>query len=405
MAGRGQGRGRERRAAAVGAAVCLAVLAPAALAGCAAGDRADAAPGDVRRLLERRAEAVLERDARAYRATGGPRAGYDNLRDVPLKSWTYRLKDFDRDGARATATADLSYRVAGYDRAPLTAERSLSLQRRDGRWYVTAEGPARKAAEQLWDQGRVDAVRGTHSLVLGVGRERADLRRYAELADRAVPAVRDAWRAPWPGKVVVLVPKSLDGMADLLGAPASGYQGIAAVTTGEAGGSGKAPADRIVINPEAYGVLGELGKQVVLTHETTHVATRAVTSRATPLWLSEGFADWVGYRGTDRAPEQAAPELRRAVLEGRLPATLPEDDDFGFSGDAGGLARAYEGAWLACRMIAEDRGEGKLREFYEAVGRHGRRAGAVEGALRDVLGTTEGEFTARWRQYLRDELM
>ncbi len=384
--------------------MCLAVLAPAALAGCGRDDPADAAPADVRRLLDRRAEAVLERDPVAYRATGGPTAAYDRLRDVPLKSWTYRLKDFERDGARATATADLSYRVAGYDRAPLTAERTLSLQRRDGRWQITAERPAAKASEQLWDQGRVDAVRGTHSLILGVGRERAELRRYAELADRAVPAVRDAWRGDWPGKVVVLVPKSLDNMADLLGAPASGYQGIAAVTTGEAGGSGRTPADRIVVNPDAYGVLGELGKQVVLTHETTHVATRARTSRATPLWLSEGFADWVGYRGTDRTPHQAAPELRRAVVDGRLPAALPADDAFGFSGDAAGLARAYEGSWLACRMIAEEWGEEKLRAFYEAVGRHRQRAGAVEGALRDVLGTTGEDFTGRWRAYVREEL-
>lgn len=387
-----------------GAAGCLALLTPLGLAGCAAGDDAPGAPGDVRRLLDRRATAILERDAGAYRATGGPAAPYDNLRDVPLKSWSYRLKIFERDGTRATATADLDYRVAGYDRAALTAERALTLQRRDGRWYVTGERPAKKATEQLWDQGRVAAVRGTHSLVLGVGRGRPELRRYAMLADRAVPAVRDAWRRPWPGKVVVLVPKSLDGMAGLLGAPAAGYQGIAAVTTGEAGGSGRAPADRIVVNPEAYGVLGEVGKQVVLTHETTHVATRVATSRATPLWLSEGFADWVGYRGTDRAPQEAAPELRRAVADGRLPATLPEDDAFGFSGDAGGLARAYEGAWLACRMIAEDWGEEKLREFYADVGRHEGRAGAVEAGLRDVLGTTVEDFTARWRDYLRAEL-
>ncbi|MFD9906821.1 hypothetical protein [Streptomyces sp. NPDC059063] len=399
MAGRRRGRG----IGAVG--LTLAVLASAVLAGCGGGTSgADAAPDDVRRLLERRADAVLDHDERAYRATGGSAAAYDGLRAVPLTSWTYRLKDFDRDGTRATATAELRYRIAGYDRAPLTTDRALTLQRRDGRWYVTAERPAGKAAEQLWDQGRVDAVRGAHSLVLGVGRDRADLRRYAKLADAAVPAVRKAWPRRWPGRVLVLVPKSLDGMADLLGAPASGYQGIAAVTTGEAGRSGRAPADRIIINPEAYGVLGAFGKQVVLTHETTHVATRAHTSRATPLWLSEGFADWVGYRGTDRTPDQAAPELRRAVADGALPATLPEDGDFGFSGDAGRLAEAYESAWLACRMIAEEWGERKLVAFYAAVGGHDERAGAVEDALREVLDTSPEEFTARWRDYLRQEL-
>ncbi|MEV0324076.1 hypothetical protein ACIBKX_02145 [Streptomyces sp. NPDC050658] len=382
-------------------------LCAALLAGCGGPTAPDAAPVEVRRLLERRADAVLDRDAAAYRATGRPAEAYDNLRDVPLDSWEYRLTAFDRDGTRATATAELRYRIKGYDRAPLSTLRSLSLKERDGRWYVAAERPAKKATEQLWDQGPVASVRGTHSLVLGVGRgerETAELRGYAELADRAVPAVRDAWPGKWPERVVVLVPESLDGMAGLLGAPASGYQGIAAVTTGEAGGSGRTPADRIIVNPEAYGVLGDFGKQVVLTHETTHVATRADTSPATPLWLSEGLADWVGYRGTGRSATQAAPELRRAVQESRLPAALPEDGDFGFSGDAGKLAQAYEGAWLACRMIADQWGEERLTAFYEAVGEHKKRPGAVEDAMKEVLDTTPEEFTARWRTYLREQL-
>ncbi|TGB16299.1 hypothetical protein [Streptomyces sp. MZ04] len=391
MAGRGRGSGV--------LGLCVALLV-----GCGGPSAPDAAPGDVRRMLERRAEAVLDRDAAAYRATGRPADAYDNLRDLPLASWGYRLTAFDRDGERATATAELRYRIKGYDTAPLSTTRTLSLRERDGQWYVAAERPAKKATEQLWDQGPVASVRGAHSLVLGVGRSDAELREYADMADRAVPLVRDAWRGKWPGRVVVLVPKSLDGMAGLLGAPASGYQGIAAVTTGEAGGSGQAPADRIIVNPEAYGVLGAFGKQVVITHETTHVATRAHTSPATPLWLSEGFADWVGYRGTGRTAAQAAPELRRAVQEERLPGALPEDGDFGFSGDAGKLAQAYEGAWLACRMIADQWGEERLTAFYEEVGEHKKRPGAVEGALKEVLDTTPEEFTARWRTYLRAEL-
>lgn len=364
----------------------------------------------MRRLLDRRAEAVLDRDAQAYRATSqeaGATEAYDNLREVPLASWEYRLTAFRRSGARATATADLRYRIKGYDSEPLTASRALTLQERDGQWYVAAERPARKATQQLWDQGPVTSVRGAHSLVLGVGRgerNEATLRQYAALADRAVPLVRDAWQGKWPQRVVVMVPKSLDGMAGLLGAPASGYQGIAAVTTGETGGSGAAPADRIIVNPEAYGVLGDFGKQVVLTHETTHVATRAHTSPATPLWLSEGFADWVGYRGTGRTAAQAAPELRRAVQAENPPGALPEDDDFGFSGDGGKLAQAYEGSWLACRMIAEQWGEERLKDFYEAVGAHKKRPGAVEDGLRDVLDVSPEEFTARWRTYLRAEL-
>ncbi|MGW0575344.1 hypothetical protein ACWD25_05085, partial [Streptomyces sp. NPDC002920] len=224
------------------------------------------------------------------------------------------------------------------------------------------------------------------------------------LADTAVPAVTAAWGTDWAGHVVVLVPKSLDGMAGLLGSPASAYRGIAAVTTGETGGGARAPADRVIINPEAYAELGAVGRQVVLTHETTHVATRAHTDAATPLWLSEGYADWVGYRAAGRTPRQVAPELRQTLSTGDVPSALPADDDFGFSGDPDRLARAYEGGWLACRLIAEHRGEAKLRAFYRAVGEHPQRAGAVEGALGSVLGTSLAAFTADWQAYLRTQL-
>lgn len=55
-------------------------------------------------------------------------------------------------------------------------------------------------------------------------------------------------------------------------------------------------------------------------------------------------------------------------------------------------------------MIADHWGEVRLDEFYRAVGEHGKRAGAVEGALKEVLGTTAEEFTAQWREYVRDQL-
>jgi hypothetical protein len=251
----------------------------------------------------------------------------------------------------------------------------------------------------------VTAVKGAHSLVLGTGRTAAQLRAYARLADRAVPAVSRAWGTDWTRHVVVLVPRSLQGMAGLLGSPASNYRGIAAVTTGEAGGSGRAPADRVVVNPEAYAILGDLGKQVVLTHETTHVATRAHTTAATPLWLSEGYADWIGYLGTGRTPAEAAPELTRAVQDGHAPSALPADKDFGFTSDPAELAQAYEGGWLACRMIADHWGTARLDAFYRAVGAHGTRAGAVENALKKVLGTTPGAFTDQWREYVRAQLL
>lgn len=365
---------------------------------------ADSAKTAVQLVLDRRAAAVLDRDRAAIARTGAA-DWWSDLSAVPLASWSYKVTAVHRSGSTATADAELRYRVQGYDSAPVTVARTLNLSLdASDHWYVVRERPARKAPQQLWDQGRVTVVRGTHSMVLGVGHSGEKLHSFADLADRAVPAVSDAWGTDWSRHVVVLVPESLDGMAGLLGSPASSYRGIAAVTTGETGAPAQAPADRIIVNPDAYALLGLLGRQVVLTHETTHVATRTATTAATPLWLSEGYADWVGYRNTGRTPAEAAPELAEAVSARRVPRALPSDADFGFSGSATGLARSYEGGWMACRMIADRWGEAKLDAFYRAVGEHEKRSGAVETALAKILDTDLPAFTAEWRQYLRDEL-
>ncbi|MFF9182284.1 hypothetical protein [Streptomyces misionensis] len=392
------GDGRVRR---VGAAALCLVLP---LVGCAGRTAADSARSEVQRLLDMRSAALLRHDEGAYDATGA-RAEYTRLRALPLASWAYRVTALRRTAAGATADTELTYRVAGYDRAPVDTRRTVALSRTaQGTWYVTADRPAGGVGQQLWDQGTVTAVPGAHSLVLGAGQSPADLGAYVRMADRAVPAVSKEWGTDWTRKVVVVVPKSLDGMAGLLGSPAADYRGIAAVTTGEAGGAGRTPADRVVINPDAYAALGTLGRQVVLTHETTHVATRTRTTSATPLWLSEGYADWIGYLDTDRTPTEAAPELARAVRDGRVPAALPTDKDFGFTSDPTELAQAYEGGWLACRMIADRWGPARLTAFYRALGTHSTRTAALTDALRTVLGTTPRAFTAAWRQYLGDQL-
>ncbi|MDX3855841.1 hypothetical protein [Streptomyces sp. AK02-01A] len=411
------GQGRTARGPHGGARRCAAVLWLAALllaSACSAPSKTpDAATGAVRAVLDRWAAAVLDRDEHAYLAALDPaatalrataRAEFENLAEVPLGSWEYRLTDVARAGGRATVRAELRYRLDGYDSAPVSTPRVLELGERAGRWYVTGDRPDKGGTRQLWEQGAVRAVRGAGGLVLGVGQSDERLRGIADSAGLAVPAVDDAWPGSWSRRVVVFVPGSLEAMGGLLGASPAGYRGIAAVTTGETGGAGASPADRIIVNPDAYGALGDFGRRIVLTHETTHVATRAATSAATPTWLSEGFADWVAYRGTDRPAGRIAPELQLAVRRGEPPAALPSDEDFAFGGDADRLARSYESGWLACELIAGDWGEKRLTDFYRAVGAHGGRDGAVEKAMNDVLSTTPDDFTARWRAYLRERL-
>ncbi|MGR8011033.1 hypothetical protein [Streptomyces hypolithicus] len=425
MAGRRYGSRWARRRRWAGPVVATLVLA----SGCSTPARpADTATRDIQRMLDRRADAVTDLDEAAFlsvvdagavRLRAAERREFANLAEVPLRSWEYRLTGLDRtDTGRVTVDVELRYRLEGHDEAPVKAAEKLDLAERGGRWYVAADLTGSGAGRQLWEQGRVTVVRGERSLVLGVGQDAKRLRDTARAADRAVPVADRAWPGRWARRVVVLVPASLEAMGSLLGAPAAGYRGIAAVTTGEAGGGGDggpgtapAPADRVIVNPEAYALLGAHGRQVVLTHETAHVATRAHTSAATPLWLSEGFADWTAYRESSRLAGEIAPQLQRAVRAGEAPAELPVDEDFGFAGDggrdAGALARAYEGAWLACELIAREWGEAKLTAFYRAVGterERGKREDAVAQAMRGELGTTSEDFSARWREYVRERL-
>ncbi|MEF2526086.1 hypothetical protein [Streptomyces sp. CS62] len=363
-----------RRAA---APLALCLLA----AGCAAGPAPDPAERDVRTAVAAWAGQPSARPA-----------------GLPLAQWAYEVTGVRRDGPRATATAELRYRIDGYDTAPAGSAREVRLTKSAGRWTVTGDTAAPGAPPQPWDQGPLEVVRGAHALVLRAGSGGPHPADVAADADRAVPAASAAWPRPWAGRVVVLVPPTQEAMAALLGRPPAAYTGMAAVTTGSTGGAA-GPADRIVVNPAAYSQLSAAGRSVVLTHEATHAATRRATTERTPLWLSEGFADWAAYRGTPTAPADAAPALARAVRRGDLPAGLPADRDFAFGADPDALARAYEGAWLACRLIAESRGDGALVRLYERAGRE-----PLDTALGEELGLDGAELARAWRERLRTEL-
>ncbi len=404
---------RVTRVVALGCATALAAL----LAGCSGPGGGSGGGGSaaaaVRAVLDARARAVLRHDRAAFLATVDPAATgfrtaqaqvFDNLEKLPLSSFGYRVRStgaFPVAGRQEVAAeAELDYALRGYDAAPVSSEAYLTVTRRAGHWYLSSqtdgETAGRHTTVQPWDQGPLTVVTGDRSLVLGQATPAA-LRGYADLADHAVPVVRAAWPGRWPGRAIVEVPGSEGDMAALLGAPATAYQDIAAVTTAELRGTGSAPADRVVVNPQAFAQLSPLGRRVVLTHELTHVATRTATTSATPLWLSEGFADWTGYTGTGRTPQQIAPELRHDVTTGHLPRQLPSSADFATTDPR--LAQAYEGAWLACRMVAGTWGHARLVALYEAAGREG-----VDAALRGTLGLSPEQFTARWRAYVAREL-
>ncbi|WP_084956891.1 hypothetical protein [Thermoactinospora rubra] len=211
-------------------------------------------------------------------------------------------------------------------------------------------------------------ARVTGSAVPGL--PRADLVRHARTAAARVEAVLG--RAVEP---VVVVPGSAAEAARLAGA--GSVDGMAAL----------AHAGRVIVVPEAFSLLTAVGRDVVLTHELTHVVAGTA---GVPVWLREGFADYVAYRDAGLPVATAAAELAGEVRAGRLPAALPGPE--AFAPGSRRLAQAYQEAWLACRLIAARFGEDRLVRLYRD---------AVEGAAAPAL---PAAFTAWWRRYVLQEL-
>jgi hypothetical protein len=140
-----------------------------------------------------------------------------------------------------------------------------------------------------------------------------------------------------------------------------------------------------------------------MTHEITHVASRAVTGAGSPTWLVEGLADYVGFKGTSTSLRFDAAELARQVDAGHLPTALPSSSDFAHAGPT--LSLDYEQAWMACNFIVSRTSEATLIKFYKQVGTaKGAPAVALKAAFAQVLHTDQATFTRSWASYVKASL-
>ncbi len=397
--------------------------------------------GALAALLEARAGALLGRDRDGWMSgvfTGPAAAGFaqrqeamfDDVAAVPLAEWGWELIGEGPDlspqrlaalgGQTASrrpwvAHVALVYRLRGGG-GQVRREKYLTVVPTPsgvrGGWALAddTDGPTEP---DLWDLGPVQVSAGSRSLVLGTG----DLTGVAALADTASARVDAVWGRDWPRSTVVEVPASQDQMARLLGrGDASALEQVAAVTTGERLGDEVATTgDRVVVNPRGFSGLTEVGRLVVMTHELAHVATRASTSAPVPAWLSEGYADWLGYREQGLGAATIAAPLVDAVRDGDPGslAGLPSADDFAADGGRAGLA--YAGSWVAADLVARRYGEQALTAVYRDVASGAPTPGgtapsplastdertgaaAADRALRARLGVDTTAFTSAWRQ-------
>ena len=359
-------------------------------------DLTDALSDGSRRQVLRLA-APGEPDARK-----GLGAIYQNVRRLGVTDLSMRFVDeepgkIDQSERRTlgrdawVADVALGWRIRGYDTTEANMEVTFALvDTPDGARFASASYDFGDPAP-LWVLDRVAVAKSKRALVAAASRRQ--LRRYTGLANQAVRDVRKVLPR-WRGRLVVEVPGDQDQLDRLLDAKPDAYRSIAAVTATVDGSLSPSAPVHIMVNPDVFGRLGEEGGQIVMSHEATHVAMKAATSNM-PLWLLEGFADYVALARSDLPVSVTASQILREVREDGPPRELPGSHEFDPANKL--LGTSYEAAWLACRLLAQTYGEDRLISFYKEVD-HGTSIDRAFAQLR----TTQARFTRRWRDYLRE---
>jgi hypothetical protein len=366
------------------------------------GARPTAEPAEAARVLRALEEAVAARDVESAAALAGDSpAGADLLRTVVANAGSLDVVDFtlryvdetsstSADGAW-TAAVDMTWRFSGFDKVPVREEVLLEFDASGpGSTVIGIGGGDRRTP--LWLTAPLEVRRSGELLVLVAG-SAADADKYAARAAAAVPAVRAVLPA-WPGGLVVEVPATAAELDAMLAAEPGAYADIAAVSATVDGTLTPTSPAHVFVNPDLYRELGPAGEQVVMTHEATHIATEAPVTSGMPLWLLEGFADYVALRGTDLPMSKTAGQLIAQVRTEGVPDALPGPAEF--DSTATHLGASYEAAWLACLVVADLAGEDALVRVYDDV----RRGADIGTALSSRAGLDEAELTTRWQARL-----
>jgi hypothetical protein len=393
----------------------------------------------IRQLLDRRAKAVRGRDRAAFLADvdhadqgflHDQTVEYDNL--VTLRLADFRLTldpetGFDqllvpfaaRAGNPQHAHAPgvrLQYRIAGLDDRDVAVPWVPIVNRSGGRWLVAGEVRAgaagvsgrevttpdlpQEAGGEAWQGDRITVIRTTDLVIVVSAGDRGSATKLRELAEPALDRVRAVRRGGWPGKVLVVAVRdravfdayfaqSTDRATTVAAITVPSYADVVAWQS--RGGRPAYVASRVIFNAKT---LAQDASVVAhdLTHEFTHVAMGAVTGPNTPLWLVEGFAEYVAYK-----TEQVDPAAVRRSLRGTSTRSgLPADDHFYADW------RNYLLSWLACRYAAAHNGEAKLVQLYAAFHTAAGPVAAteLEQVMHPLFGMSLAEFTAGWQAYV-----
>lgn len=387
----------------------------------------DAERAAIDELLARRAEAVMAGDRAAFMQTVATnsqdfvdrqRRLFRGLSDVPLASFRYRVAwerrgDLVRpqDEARYPGAERVSiplteerYRIAGFDATEAVEDFYYTYIKENGRWLIAEDADLNDitlySARHLWDFGPLRTRQSEHFLLF---EHPCKTRRclsvdddFLALAEQGLDQARRYWDGRFKRRIVVLVPRSgrelkriIQSTFDLENFVAFAYSTVDPVDGIDYTGH------RIIPNPRAFEGRATESVRQILAHELLHVATRESAGPFVPIFVDEGFADYVGYSEDPGALAFFNSDVAAGLFNGQLP------EDFEFTiGDGTEIYRNYQKAQSAVRFFIERFGLDSFNRFYRMLGRKEIAAGTaryhIDRAFREITGMSYDAFQQAW---------
>ena len=372
----------------------------------------------IEELLQRRAEAILERDRDAFAATladAGSAFGrrqlqfFDNLAGVPLAAYELAADwsvygDLVRPSDRRRYAADdvaipfvrEAYRLEGFDRRKVYHDAYFTFVEQEGTWAVASDSDLDDLGlftqRSLWDFDPIALDHSDHFLSVAARCCSPDTGRLLSTAEQALDRVDRYWTEGWNKKVPLFVPASTDDLSSILQAtyPVENYVAFAYWT----GGAGDSTGARVIVNPERFSGDGSLRSFEILSHELFHVATLPRSGPFVPNWLDEGIAQFVQYDG-----DAGKVDSFDIAVASTGDAHAPESYEF-FVGDETAIYRQYQRSLSLIGYVVDRWGYERLERLYVELGRAGDEPGVerfhVDRAVRDVLGLSLRDLELGW---------
>jgi hypothetical protein len=295
----------------------------------------------------------------------------------------------------------MRYQIPKVDITPVTTELGYTFVSKAGRWVLTDDddldndlGPG--AHQEAWDLGRIEVLRGPRVLVAV---EKGDTKRGRAIVTEASEGLAEVsayWPRKWRGSVFVIAlddtnvrdARFADEDIESAASAGSTFSSLPGQDTAD----GTVAGAYIVINPNERDRVDE----ILLSHETTHVAT-ADLGGYEPLWLAEGAAEYVSWRGIEAisGPGEVA-KWEQEVIDDALPALSSLPDDAGFYQNS---ADVYGVSWLAVRYLVQRLGLAHVEELYEDMAMHGTDQTARDRILLSRSGLTEATLWTSLQTY------